>query len=162
MNNKVFTLPFLVSLFLLNTGFTFKPKLRAFYCGDYSQLIRSNQELIKQEEELFIFDKKGKSYQYSYSSNRVYPDTLKITPSSGTQFRLIKSYIEGSKFYVDYSVSVNGGIGSAELILDFERNFLSGSMSMSGITLPVPNTNCKEIELPKDTRFEYWLTLEFF
>ena len=99
--------------------------------------------------------KKGRSYQYSYSSNRVYPDTLKITPSSGTQFRLIKSYIEGSKFYVDYSVSVNGGIGSAELILDFERNFLSGSMSMSGITLPVPNTNCKEIELPKDTRFEF-------
>ncbi len=153
MNKKIFTLPFLISLFFFNTGFIFKPKLRAFYCGDYNQLVKSNQELLKQEQELFIFNNKGKSYQYDYSSNRVYPDQLKVT--SGVEFKLIKSYIEGSKFFIDYSISVNSVVGLAEIILDFDRKYISGLMKINGITEALPKTNCKEVKFPKDTKFEY-------
>ena len=56
MNKKIFTLPFLASLFLLNTGFILKPKLRAFSCGDYYHLAKSNQELLEMQEELLIFE----------------------------------------------------------------------------------------------------------
>ena len=73
-----------------------KPKLSAFSCGDYYQLQKSNQELLQQEEELFIFDNKGKSYQYDYSSNSVYPYKLKSI--SWVKFKLKKSFIKGSKF----------------------------------------------------------------
>ena len=153
MKKKVFTLPFLVSLFLLNTGFMFKPKVRAFTCGDYYHLAKSNQNLLKEQSELFIFDNKGKSYQYDYSTNKVYPEKTKI--ASGVEFKLIKSYIEGSKFYVDYGVNVNSIPGSAEIILDFEKKYLTGFMYMAGMSQPIPKNNCKEIELPKDTKFEY-------
>ena len=141
MKKNFFTIPFFISLFFLNTGFFFKPKLRAFYCGDYNQLIKSNQELLKQDQELFIFDKKGKSYQYDYFSNSVYPDQLKV--ASGVEFKLKKSYIKGSKFYVDYNLSVNSFTGSAEMVLDFDRKYIRGSIDMAGMVQPMPGNNCK-------------------
>ena len=51
---------------------------------------KTNEQLLRQEEELFIFDNNGKSYQYDYSSNSVSPDKLKT--ASGVNFKLIKLY----------------------------------------------------------------------
>ena len=153
LKKNFLTIPFFISIFFLNTGFIFKPKLNAFYCGSNMLLEKSNQNLLKQQSELFIFDNKGKSYQYDYSTNKVYPEKTKI--SSGVEFKLIKSYIEGSKFYVDYGVNVNSIPGSAEIILDFEKKYVTGFMYMAGMSQPIPRNNCKEIEFPKDTNFEY-------
>ena len=153
LNKKNFTIPFLVSISLLSSCSFSKPKLRAFSCGDYYQLQKSNQELLKQEEELFIFDKKGKSYQYDYSSNSVYPYKLKTI--SGVVFKLKKSFIKGSKFYVDYKVTVNNMDGTAEMILDFDNKDVSGELKIAGLVQPIPRSNCKEIVLTEDFTFEY-------
>ena len=141
----------MVSISLLNSCSFSKPKLRAFSCGDYYQLQKSNQELLRQEEELFIFDNKGKSYQYDYSSNSVSPDKLKT--ASGVSFRLKKSYIKGSKFYVDYKLTANNMDGTAEMILDFDKKNISGQLKIAGVVQPIPSDNCKEIVLPKDINF---------
>ena len=153
MNKKSFTLTFFVSLFLLNSGFFFKPKLRAFSCGDYYQMQKTNEQLLRQEEELFIFDKKGKSYQYDYSSNTIYPYKLKTI--SGVKFKLIKSYIKGSNFYVNHIVTVNNMDGKAEIILDFDKKDVIGELKIAGAIQPIPRTNCKEIDLPEDINIEY-------
>ena len=142
----------MVSISLLRL-FLSKPKLQAFSCGDYYQLLKSNEELLRQEEELFIFDKKGKSYQYDYSSNTIYPYKLKTI--SGVEFKLKKSFIEGTKFYVDYNVTVNNMDGTAEMILDFDKKDVIGELKIAGIVQPIPRSNCKEIDLTDDYSFEY-------
>jgi len=143
----------LVSISLLSSCSLSKPKLQAFSCGDYYQLLKSNEELLRQEEELFIFDKKGKSYQYDYSSNTIYPYKLKTI--SGVEFKLKKSFIEGTKFYVDYNVTVNNMDGTAEMILDFDKKDVTGELKIAGIVQPIPRSNCKEIDLTDDYSFEY-------
>ena len=153
MNKKIFTLPFLVSLFLLNSGFFFKPKLRSFYCGDYTQLLKSSQELLKQQEEILIFDKKGKSYQYNYFSNKVFPEKLRVV--QGLNLNLEKSYLEGSNFYLNYSVNINSVPATMQIILDYDRRTFNSSVTVYGSTQSTPTLNCKEINFPKDTKFEY-------
>lgn len=153
MDKKNFTIPILVSISLLSSCSLSKPKLQAFSCGDYYQLLKSNEELLRQEEELFIFDKKGKSYQYDYSSNTIYPYKLKTI--SGVEFKLKKSFIEGTKFYVDYNVTVNNMDGTAEMILDFDKKDVTGELKIAGIVQPIPRSNCKEIDLTDDYSFEY-------
>lgn len=143
----------MVSISLLSSCSLSKPKLQAFSCGDYYQLLKSNEELLRQEEELFIFDKKGKSYQYDYSSNTIYPYKLKTI--SGVEFKLKKSFIEGTKFYVDYNVTVNNMDGTAEMILDFDKKDVTGELKIAGIVQPIPRSNCKEIDLTDDYSFEY-------
>ncbi len=151
--NKKITIPFLVSISLLSSCSFSKPKIRAFSCGDYYQLLKSNQELLKQEDELFIFDKKGKSYQYDYFSNSIYPYKLKTI--SGVKFKLKKSYIKGSNFYSDYIVTANNMDGKAELILDFDKKEIIGELKIAGAVQLIPKTNCKEIDLSEDVSFEY-------
>ena len=153
MNKKILTIPLLVSISLLSSCSFLKPKLRAFSCGDYYQLQKSNQELLQQEEELFIFDNKGKSYQYDYSSNSVYPYKLKSI--SGVKFKLKKSFIKGSKFYVDYIIKANNMDGTAEMVLDFDKKDVSGELKIAGLEQPIPRSNCKEIDLSEDFSFEY-------
>ena len=113
---------------------------------------KSNQQLLRQEEELFIFDKKGKSYQYDYSSNSISPDKLKT--ASGVTFKLKKSYIKGSKFFVDYKLTANNMDGTAEMILDFDKKNISGQLKIAGVVQDIPQDNCKEIQLPEDFSFE--------
>ena len=153
MNKKMFTIPFLVFISLLSSCSSSKPKLRAFSCGNIKQLMKSNQELLKQEDELFIFDNKGKSYQYDYFSNSIYPYKLKTI--SGVKFKLIKSYIKGSNFYVNHIVTVNNMDGKAEIILDFDKKDVIGELKIAGAIQPIPRTNCKEIDLPEDINIEY-------
>ena len=132
----------MVSISLLSSCSLSKPKLQAFSCGDYYQLLKSNEELLRQEEELFIFDKKGKSYQYDYSSNTIYPYKLKTI--SGVEFKLKKSFIEGTKFYVDYNVTVNNMDGTAEMILDFDKKDVIGELKIAGIVQPIPRVIVKK------------------
>ena len=153
MNKKAFTFTFFVSLFLLNSGFFFKPKLRAFSCGDNIHLSKSNRELLKIEEEILIFDPKGNSYQYDYSSNKVFPERYKIV--SGINLDLEESYLEGSNFYLDYNVIINSVPAKMQIILDYERKTFDSSYTMYGSTTYMPTLNCKEIKFPKDTKFEY-------
>ena len=143
----------MVSISLLSSCSLSKPKLQAFSCGDYYQLLKSNEELLRQEEELFIFDKKGKSYQYDYSSNTIYPYKLKTI--SGVEFKLKKSFIKGSKFYVDYIITANNMDGTAEMVLDFDKKDVSGELKIAGLEQPIPRSNCKEIDLSEDFSFEY-------
>ena len=143
----------MVSISLLSSCSSPKPKLRAFSCGDYYQLMKSNQELLKQEDELFIFDNKGKSYQYDYFSNSIYPYKLKTI--SGVKFKLKKSYIKGSNFYVNYIVTANNMDGKAEMILDFDKKDVIGELKIAGAVQPIPRTNCKEIDLSEDVIIEY-------
>ena len=152
MKKKVFALPFLASLFLLNTGFMFKPKVRAFTCGDYYHLAKSNQELLKIQEEILIFDNKGVSYQYDYASNKVSPEKVRVI--GDINLNLKQSYIEGSNFYMDYDVIMYGVPASMQFILNYDRNTFSSSYSMYGSTEYTDSVNCKEIEFPKDTKFE--------
>ena len=153
MNKKILALPFLTSLFFLNTGFIFKPKLRAFYCGGEYQLVKSNQELLKQEQEILIFDYKGNLYQYDYFFNRVSPYQLKVI--DGVEFRLIKSFIEDSKFHMNYRLSYDSYVGTAKVVLDYDRENVNGEMIVNGEIYPLNEDNCKEIKFPKDTKFEY-------
>ena len=153
MNKKIFSLPFLVSLFLLNTGFGFKPKVRAFTCGDYYHLAKTNQELLKIEEEILIFDNKGNSYQYDYASNKVSPEEVRTV--ADIDLILKDSYLEGSNFYVDYELMMYGVPGRMQFILNYDRYTLSSNYSINGFTEYTDPVNCKEIEFPKDTKFEY-------
>ena len=153
MDKKIFTIPFLVSISLLSSCSSPKRKLSAFSCGNYYQLMKSNQELLKQEDELFIFDNKGKSYQYDYFSNSIYPYKLKTI--SGVKFKLKKSYIKGSNFYVSYIVTANNMDGKAEMILDFDKKNVIGEFKIAGEVQPIPRTNCKEIDLSEDVSIEY-------
>ena len=153
MNKKVLTLPFLASLFLLNTGFTFKPKLRAFTCGDYYHLAKSNQELLKRQEELLIFDTNGKAYQYDYASKKVSPEKFRAV--GGGNLNLEKSYLEGTKFYLDYYVMMDNIPATMQFVLDYESKTLFGTTSVYGITQYIDTVECKEIEFPKNTKFEY-------
>ena len=153
MNKKIFTLPFLVPLFLLNSGFIFKPKLRAFSCGDYIHLAKSNQELLKIQEEILIFDTKGNSYQYDYFSNKVSPEKLKVI--QGVNLNLKKSYLEGSNFYLDYNVIINSVPATMQIILDYDKKTFNSSYTIYGSTQYMQPLNCKEIKFPKDTKFEY-------
>ena len=153
MNKKIFTLPFLVSLFLLNSGFIFKPKLRAFTCGDNIHLSKSNQELLKIEEEILIFDTKGNSYQYNYSSNKVSPERGKVV--QGINLNLKKSYLEGSNFYLDYNVIINSVPATMQIILDYDRKTFNSSYTIFSSTEYLKPLNCNEIKFPKDTKFEY-------
>ena len=153
MNKKIFSLPFLVSLFLLNTGFGFKPKVRAFTCGDYYHLAKTNQELLKIEEEILIFDNKGNSYQYDYASNKVSPEKLKVI--QGINLYLQNSYLIGSKFYLDYNVTLNNVPATMQIILDYEEKTFNSSYQIYGSTQYTEPVNCKEIKFPKDTRYEY-------
>ena len=50
MSKKILTIPLLVSISFLSSCSFLKPKLRAFSCGDYYQLQKSNQELLQQED----------------------------------------------------------------------------------------------------------------
>tara|TARA_A100001388_G_C28765620_1_gene500539 strand:- start:1772 stop:2233 length:462 start_codon:yes stop_codon:yes gene_type:complete len=153
MNKKIFTLPFLVPLFLFNSGFIFKPKLRAFSCGDYIHLAKSNQELLKIQEEILIFDPKGNSYQYDYFSNKVSPEKLKVI--EGVNLNLKKSYLEGSNFYLDYNVIINSVPATMQIILDYDKKTFNSSYTIYGSTQYMQQLNCKEIKFPKDTKFEY-------
>ena len=153
MKKKVFTLPFLVSLFLLNTGFMFKPKVRAFTCGDSIRLSLSNRELLKIPEEIFIYDNKGVAYQYDYASNKVSPEKVRVI--GDINLNLKKSYLEGSNFYSDYDLIMYGVPATMQFILNYDRNTFSSSYSMYGSTEYTDSVNCKEIEFPKDTKFEY-------
>ena len=153
MNKKISSFTFLISLFFFNTGFIFKPKLSAFYCGDYDQLIKSNKELLKQQEEILIFDKKGNTYQYDYYSNKVSPEKLKVV--EGVNFNLQESYIEGSSLYMNYFLDFDSFTGKAQIILDYKRKTFDGSITVYGSTEYMPTVNCKEIKFPKDTKFEY-------
>ena len=86
MNKKIFTIPFLVSISLLSSCSSSKPKLRAFSCGDYYQLQKSNQELLRQEEELFMANleqndpdlaSEVKKYRITFESIfEIFPDNL--------------------------------------------------------------------------------------
>ena len=153
MNKKIFSLPFLVSLFLLNSGFFFKPKLRAFTCGDDIFLSNSNQELLKIKEEILIFDNEGNSYQYDYASKKVSPEKIKVI--QGVNLYLEKSYIEGSKFYLDYNVTMYNVPATMQFILDYDRKTFNSSYTIYGSTQYNGTVNCKELKFPKDTKFEY-------
>ena len=153
MKKEVFTLPFLISLFLLNTGFMFKPKVRAFTCGDSIRLSLSNRELLKIPEEMFIYDNKGVAYQYDYASNKVSPEEVRTV--ADIDLILKDSYLEGSNFYVDYELMMYGVPGRMQFILNYDRYTLSSNYSINGFTEYTDPVNCKEIEFPKDTKFEY-------
>ena len=153
MNKKIFSLPFLASLFLLNSGFFFKPKVRAFTCGDNIFLSQSNKELLKIKEEILIFDSKGNSYQYDYASNKVSPEKVRVI--GDINLNLNNSYLEGSNFYADYDLIMYGVPATMQFILNYERKTFSSSYSMYGSTEYTDSVNCKEIEFPKDTKFEY-------
>ena len=153
MKKKIFTLPFLVSLFLLNTGFNFKPKVRAFSCGDIYHLAKTNQELLKLEEEILIFDNKGNSYQYDYASNKVSPEKLRAI--QGMNLNLEKSYLKGTKFYLEYYVMMNNVPATLQFILDYESKKFFGSTNVYGITQYTDTVECKEIKFLKNTKFEY-------
>ena len=60
----------------------------------------------------------------------------------------LQEFIKGSKFYVDYIITVNNMDGTAEMVLDFDRKYISGSIDMAGMVQPMPGNNCKEIEFP--------------
>ena len=153
MNKKIFALPFLVSLSLLNSGFFFKPKVRAFSCGDDIFLSQSNKELLKIKEEILIFDTKGNSYEYDYVSNRVSPEKIKVI--QGVNLNLEKSYLIGSKFYLDYNVTMYNIPAKMQFILDYDRKTFNSSYTIYGSTEYTPSVNCKELKFPKDTKFEY-------
>ena len=153
MNKNFFNLTFLISLFFFNTGFIFKPKLSAFYCGEYNQLVKSNQDLLKQQEEIWIFDRKGNTYQYDYSSNKVFPENLRVV--QGVNFNLKESYLEGSKLYINYNITLNSVSGKVQIILDYKRKTADGSYTIYGSTEYIPTLNCKEIKFPRNTKFEY-------
>ena len=153
MNKNFSTSIFLISLFFFNTGFIFKPKLSAFYCGDYNELVKSTQDLLKQQEEILIFDRKGNTYQYDYYSNKVSREKLRVV--QGVNFNLKESYLEGSSLYMNYDITLNSVPAKAQIILDYKRKTFDSSFTIYGSTEYMPTLNCKEINFPKDTKFEY-------
>ena len=153
MDKKFFSLPFLVSLFLLNSGFFFKPKVRSFSCGDDIFLAQSNKELLKIKEEILIFDNKGNSYQYDYVSNKVSPEKVKVI--AGINLNLEKSYLIGSKFYLNYNTTMYNAPVTMQFILDYDRKTFNSSYTIYGSTEYTPSVNCKELKFPKNTEFIY-------
>ena len=145
-------LSFLASLLLLNSGFIFKPKLRAFSCGNNMHLAKSNEELLKIQEEILIFDKRN-SYQYDYASNKVSPEKIKVI--QGVNLNLEKSYVKGSKFFLDYSLTMYNVPATMQFILDYGEKTFSSSYNIYGSTQYVDPVNCKELKFPKNTKFEY-------
>ena len=151
MKKKLFLLPFLLITWILNSGFLFKPNIKAVFCGDIAEsVLQSDREILKDQP--WIFDSKsGQIYAYDHNKNTLKPIKKEIIRGDEIEIETtyINNYVRENKLYLDFlerDLIYNPEEEvRVKAILDFNN------MELRNFTGDGPGENvCREITLPKN------------
>ena len=144
---RLFFLPlFLITSYVFNSAFLFKPNIKVITCGGIDK-VESDIEILKDYPWIFDY-KSGQLYSYDHKKNSIKPVNREII--DGYEYIYIKNYVKGGKLYVqqiDRNLETNEII-EFEAILDFKNLKVSWFQDGEAIESSV----CQEINLPKGIR----------
>ena len=150
MIRNFFIITFLMSSWMLNVGFLFKPNIKVLTCGesDYLSDISSQDWNGITEDYPWIFDSKsGKLYAFAKDRNSLNP--IKSEIIEGYEYVYKDIFVRNGTVYID---SIDRDLETNETfftttLLDFENSKVA-YITEEGKT----EYNCKEIILPKDVK----------
>ena len=150
MTRNFFVITFLMSSWILNLGFLFKPNIKVLTCGDndYISNISLQDWKVIAKDYPWIFDSKsGKLYAFDKNKNSLKPVKREII--EGYEYIYKDIFVRDGIVYID---SLDRDLETNETFftttwLDFEKLKVT-YINEEGTS----EYNCKEIKLPKDIR----------
>tara|TARA_Y100000746_G_C15328049_1_gene376539 strand:+ start:24 stop:785 length:762 start_codon:yes stop_codon:yes gene_type:complete len=154
MKKKLLTFSFLITAWMLNSGFIFKPDIRVFSCvweGEFvKELVTASDRKLLTEMTTYIFDiKTAQIYEYNNQDNTVKPVSKEIIDDY--EYAYSKNKVVNSKIFF---VTRGRDVGSTntetwETLVDLKNNkltdtFADGSKQESLV--------CRNVKLPKDIK----------
>ena len=150
MKRNFFVTTFLISSWILNVGFLFKPNIKVLTCGDneYLSEISSKDWNAITKDYPWIFDSKsGKLYTFDENKNSLKPVNREII--EGYEYIYKDIFVRDGTVYID----------SIDRDLETNENFFTTTwLDFDNLKVTYINEegtseyNCKEIKLPKDIR----------
>ena len=150
MKRNFFIITFLMSTWILNLGFLFKPNIKVLTCGgnDYLSDISSQDWKVITKDYPWIFDSNsGKLYTFDKNKNSLKPVKREII--EGYEYVYKDIFVRNGTVYID---SLDRNLATNETFftttwLDFKKLKVT-YITEEGTT----EYSCKEIKLPKDVR----------
>ena len=148
MTRNFFVITFLMSSWILNLGFLFKPNIKVLTCGDndyISNISLQDWEVIAKDYPWIFDSKSGKLYAFDKNKNSLKPVKREII--EGYEYVYKDIFVRDGILYID---SHDRDLETNETFftttwLDFEK------LKVTYITEEgTSEYNCKEIKLPKD------------
>ena len=150
MKRNFFVTTFLISSWILNVGFLFKPNIKVLTCGDndYLSNISSQDWNMITKDYPWIFDSKsGKLYTFDENKNSLKP--IKSEIIEGYEYIYKDTFVRNGTVYID----------SIDRDLETNQNFFTTTwLDFEKLKVTYINEegtseyNCKEIKLPKEIR----------
>ena len=160
MKRKFYIFTLLITSYLFNSGFLFKPEIKALICAEtYSELERN---LKKQEPFIdnfpFTFDiNTGQQYEYDELKNIFNPINGYVEDDWG-EFEFLRSDVKNQKLYVVEVVRdfEDNRWYEYRTILDFNNLILTSyAQEFDGqVNITFQESVCANLELPKNYQIE--------
>ena len=153
MKRKFYIFTLLITSYFFNSGFLFKPEIKALICAEnYLELekdLRTQKPFI--DNFPFVFDiNTGQQYKYDKFTNTFFKMNEYV--DSGLENKILKSDIKDQKLYVvEAYMTEDKKWYEYRYVLDFNSlTFIGFNQGLDG---PLDSTNklvCANLELPKN------------